>query len=138
MKQKEIIDYAESINVARMALLSKRNTDYSEQDVDNGLSNFHDVSNICKTLGINVKASEVAFILGVLKLVRDANKKRLGEAPDSLVRTDNYRDFHNYIDLSALCEIEENRPDHIPGVKVYPSEHKLAGLIRIEENNNEV
>ena len=111
MKQQEIIDYADAINTARMELLTKRNIDYSEQDVDNGLSNFYDVSNICKILGINIKASEVAFILGVLKLVRDANKKRLGEGPDSLVRSDNARDFHNYIDLSALCEIEENNPD---------------------------
>ena len=107
MKQEEIVAYANTINLGRMQLLEKRNTDYSEQDVDNGLSNFHDVSSIAKTLGINIKASEFALLQGILKLVRDANKKRLGESPDSEVRSDNAVDVHNYIDLSALCEIEE-------------------------------
>ena len=107
MKQKEIVKYSDDINVKRMNLLSKRNTDYSEQDIDNGLSNFHDVSTIAKTLGINIKASEVAMVLGILKMVRDANKKRLGELPDSEVRSDNHVDFHNYMDLAALVEMEE-------------------------------
>ncbi len=111
MKQQEIVEYAEKINDRRMALLTKRNTDYSEQDVDNGLSNFHDVSTIAKILGINIKASEVAMVQGILKMVRDANKKRLGELPTTEVRSDNSVDFHNYFDLSALCELEERRRD---------------------------
>lgn len=109
MKQEQIVKYVGDINVARMKLIEKRNTDYSEQDIDNGLSNFHDVSSICQTLGINIVASEVAMVLGILKLVRDANKKRLGESPDSEVRSDNSVDFHNYMDLAALCELEERR-----------------------------
>ncbi len=109
MKQEQIVGYAETINSARMKLLTKRNTDYSEQDEDNGLSNFHDVSTIAKTLGINIKASEVSMVLGILKLVRDANKKRLGELPTTEVRGDNAVDYHNYMDLAALCELEEYR-----------------------------
>ena len=129
MKQQQIIDYATNINDQRMELLSRRNTDYSEQDVDNGLSNFHDVASICKTLGINIKASEVAMILAILKMVRDANKKRLGKDPDDDTRQDNARDLHNYLDLSTLCEMEEG--DYMGTfADCLPSENKIISVLK--------
>ncbi len=140
MKQQEIVEYATTINVERMELLSKRNTDYSEQDVDNGLSNFHDVSAIARTLGINIKASEFALLQAILKLVRDANKKRLGESPDSAVREDNQVDVHNYIDLSALCELEEKNPD-VPwslNKKVFDEGGSAEGIVKIDLNEDDL
>ena len=109
------------LNRDREDILEKRNIQYSSDN--NFVANFFDVSIIAKSLGIAIEPDEVALVLAILKLVRNANAKESGDTIAK--RRDHLVDFHNYVDLSVLCELEieqtgksndlEYIPEGIPG-----------------------
>lgn len=107
MKQLDMLNIVDNIDEERRKTFVSRNEEYSQQDEDNGLSNFHDVAAIAKVLGINISASDFATLQLILKMVRDANAKRLKIHPEDPKRKDHLQDHHNYLDLSHMCELEE-------------------------------
>lgn len=92
------------ISANRKKILFARNKQYSS---DNDFTaNFIDVSNIAKSLDIQVEPDDVARILAILKMVRDANAKKSGKTLEE--RYDHLLDLHNYIDLAHLCEVNKS------------------------------
>ena len=106
MSENEQYTYLEDLSKERLHILQARNKTYAS---DNSfVANFEDVSTIAKALGIEVSARDVAMILAILKLVRNANGVESGLTNKQ--RRDHIIDAGNYIDLAAVCEYMAEMP----------------------------
>ena len=107
------MNFVESLNKQREEILRYRNKQYAADN--NFTSNFVDVANIAKSLNIKVEPEEVAMILAILKLVRNANAKADGQL--LVERLDHLIDFHNYVDLAIICEKYKEGETNEKGMK---------------------
>lgn len=97
-----LFEVIKNMNKYRENIIESRNKQYSsENDLT---ANFKDTSAIAKKLGIDVEPYQVAMVLALLKMVRNANGKESGQS--IVERFDHYIDLRNYLDLSLLCEID--------------------------------
>ena len=102
MKHEDAAQIVKDIDNVREDILFSRNEKYSNNN--DYVSNFKEVAIIARTLSIHVNARQVATILAILKLVRNANGIELGQTVNE--RKDHLMDLHNYIDLAHLCEVD--------------------------------
>ena len=85
-------------------LIKTKGADYGNTDV---LSNFKQVSEVCKVLKIDTTTPEgYAIFMVVLKIARICNLKAGNKTPNNESLLDSYRDLTNYTKLASLCELE--------------------------------
>ena len=92
----------------RMSIMGLKGIDYDKVEEGDRLSSFKEVAVILNILRVDGRSDhspyEVASVLLVLKLVRDANLRALGKEPMNENRTDTLDDLHNYLDLRLAIE----------------------------------
>lgn len=130
------LNFFKGLNKERLDILEERNKRYASDN--NYKHNFEDVALIARTLGIEVDARQVAMILGILKLVRNANGIAAGESAQD--RRDHIIDAVNYIDLAYLADIS---PDSVVALsKLFDPENTVPSadeeIKALEEDMDDV
>jgi hypothetical protein len=107
MKAEEFTKLIDENYARRRGIMFKKGHDYSgEEDF---LSNFKDVSEICRILGIDVQkgGSQSALYFVVHKIYRICNLIKKGLSPENESVQDSFDDLKNYIDLAEGNLIDE-------------------------------
>ena len=106
MTSQEQLEILEKLDAKTLNILKLKANDYASEDV---LSNFKIVSNVVKTIGIDISAPEgYATLMVILKFVRIWNLKTEGKDIMNESLLDSYEDAINYLKLAYCCEVENN------------------------------
>ncbi len=107
MNSARLRDLVGTLNEKRVSLIVDRGREYAK-DSDQ-LSSFKEIASIWNILHPDkeLKASNVAELLVILKFIRSVNLSRQDPNTETPQRYDTIVDWHNYIDLMMGCQMDE-------------------------------
>ena len=103
MDRAEFTSIIEGIQGKQSQLLKHRGDAYNSGENEDVLQNFNDVSVICKTLGMDISPADVAFVMYMVKVVRERMDKDTYPSEDTS-KYDSIVDGMNYFMFYVACQ----------------------------------